>query len=458
MPESLTQAQPALEFIPPAFNPLVVRGVDWLLPHWIRWNTPLESVECAGVERLAELYRRFQAGEVRLLLAFRHPSTLDPFAMGYLLKQLVPRAARQQGISLQSPIHSHFIYDRGIPLWAGDWISWLYSRLGGIPIMRGKVDWTGLKAARDILANGAFPLMAAPEGATNGHNEIISPLEPGIAQLGFWCQEDLLKAGRTEEVLIVPIGIQYHYVDSPWTAVEKLLSQLEADCGLTVDPSQPLDRYQRLFRLGEHLLTRLEEFYSRFYHISLPTPAEAGDQQSPNQRLGDRLQALLNAALQVAEQYFGITPKGTVIERCRRLEQAGWDYIFREDIRDRAALSPVERGLADRVAEEANLRMWHMRLVESFVAVTGAYVQEKPSPERFAETAILVWDALTRIKGESPYRRPVLGKQQVQMQIGEPLSVTARWPAYQTNRRAARQAVTDLTQDLQTSLQAMIRL
>ena len=49
-------------------------------------------------------------------------------------------------------------------------------------------------------------------------------------------------------------------------------------------------------------------------------------------------------------------------------------------------ISNVERGLANRIAEEARLRMWHMRVVESFVAVSGSYVQENPSFNRFAET------------------------------------------------------------------------
>ena len=68
------------------------------------------------------------------------------------------------------------------------------------------------------------------------------------------------------------------------------------------------------------------------------------------------------------------------------MEQAGWERIIREDLRDKTAISPVERGLADRIAEEADLRMWHMRLVESFVAVTGRYVLEKPTADRFRKT------------------------------------------------------------------------
>ncbi len=164
----------------------------------------------------------------------------------------------------------------------------------------------------------------------------------------------------------------------------------------------------------------------------------------------------MDAALQVAEQYFNLQPKGNLIDRCRRLEQAGWDYIYREDIKNIETLSPLERGLADRIAEEANLRMWHMRLVESFVAVTGSYVLEKPTVERFAETTLLMWDMITRIKGGNPFHRPRLGKQWVQMTVGQPMSVSEHWEAYQASRRGAKQAVADLTQDLQTALEGMI--
>ena len=212
-------AQAPLEFIPPAFNPVVLRGVHLLLPSWISWNTAISQVEAENVEELVDLYRHFQDGKVRFLLAFRHPKTDDPFCLGYLFSQLVPKVARKQNTALQMPIHAHFIYDRGIPLWAGSYVGWLASQLGGTSIQRGKADWTGLRSARDLFANGKFPMAAAPEGATNGLSEIISPLEPGIAQLGFWCAEDLQKQERSEQVLIVPVGIKYSYVSPPWRAI-----------------------------------------------------------------------------------------------------------------------------------------------------------------------------------------------------------------------------------------------
>ncbi|MEG4345794.1 1-acyl-sn-glycerol-3-phosphate acyltransferase [Microcoleus sp. A003_D6] len=480
MPNSISQVQPPLEFIPPAYNPLVMLGCQQILPGWLRFKTSISHIQAENVETLAELFHQFQNQKIRFLLAFRHPNSDDPYCLGQLVWKLVPQAARQKGIPLQFPVHSHFIYDRGIPLWAGAGVGWLYSSLGGTPIVRGKIDRAGLRSARDLFANSQFPIAAAPEGGTNGHNEIVSPLEPGIAQMGFWCVEDLHKAERTEKVLIVPIGIQYRYVDPPWQPLEKLLTQLEIDCGLPpLDSSHKANlsteitdlqdknhnfQYRRLIRLGSHLLEVMEQFYTRFYHQSFhPKTSDSTEVEIAKATAGDaenekfitaRLQALLDVALQVAEEYFNLKPKGSLIDRCRRLEQAGWDYIYREDIKDIAALCPLERGLADRLAEEASLRMWHMRLVESFVSVTGRYVQEKLTAERLAETTLLLWDVLTRIKGGNPFGRPKLGKQRVQMTVGEPISVSDRWEGYQTSRRLA---VAELTQDLQSALEAMIK-
>lgn len=484
MPSAIDQVQPPLEFIPPAFNPLVLQVSQSVLPFWLRYRTSITHIQTENVDQLVELYRQFQAGKVRFLMAFRHPSTDDPFCMAHLLAN-VAQVAKQQQAPLQPPVHAHFIYDRGIPLWAGSQVSWLYSRLGGTPIHRGKVDRVGLRSARNLFFAGRFPIVAAPEGATNGHNELVSPLEPGIAQLGFWCVEDLVKAGRSEQVFIVPIGIQYRYMDAPWQRLEALLSELEAATGMMANspPSQELSEkfagmdqqkaiaYQRLYRLGEHLLTVMEQFYARFYPRSRPATASATAIDSSDAKAGtdaalpstpqsaqeftDRLNALLDTALNVSEQYFGLEPRGTFIDRCRRIEQAGWDWIYREDLKP-GELPPLEKGLADRIAEEASLRMWHMRLVESFVAVTGRYVLEKPTVERFAETTLLMWDTIARIKGNNPFQRPTLGKQRVLMTVGEPISVSERWETYQANRRSAKQAIATLTQDLQNAMQSMI--
>ena len=108
------------------------------------------------------------------------------------------------------------------------------------------------------------------------------------------------------------------------------------------------------------MLGLMENFYREFYHQTLPAVADLEKslaenfnalESDPNQLLASRLQNLLNVALTVVEEYFQVKAKGTFPDRCRRLEQAGWDYIYREELRDEKTLSPVQRGLADRLAE-----------------------------------------------------------------------------------------------------------
>lgn len=462
-----TRAQPALDFIPPNYSPLLRRVMQPLMPAWTAWQTDLLETEARNVETLAKCYQDFHLGKTRLLLAFRHPNSVDPYVLSHLLWRDLPRVAREKGLNIGTA-HSHFLYDRGIPLWAGSYLGWVFSRLGGIPIQRGKLDLLALRTARQLFVDGKMPLAAAPEGGNNGHNEIVSPLEPGIAQLAFWCAEDLAAKNRGESVTILPIGIQYRYVNPPWDALAELMNQIEADCGLDYpEPEvlQPLrqqfeksramqtsltdeqiDLYSRLYRLAEHLLTLMEGYYEDFYRASFEEP-DAG--LGLNSQLAERLSVLMDKALRVAEGHFGLRPKGNTIDRCRKIEQAGWDRIFREGTQ---SLPPVELGLANRVAEEADMRMWHMRLVESFVAVTGRYVKENPSVDRFAETALLLRDMVAKLKGEVPGRSQ-LGPQKAIVTVGSPIDAGSRLGDYKQKRRGA---IAQLTADLQTSMESLI--
>ncbi|RMF21469.1 MAG: hypothetical protein D6756_12390 [Cyanobacteria bacterium J083] len=53
------------------------------------------------------------------------------------------------------------------------------------------------------------------------------------------------------------------------------------------------------------------------------------------------------------------------------------------------------------------------------------------------------------INGKNPLFRPQLGKQKIQLTIGEPIAVAERYGEYKTSRR---QAVSHLTKDLETAL------
>jgi hypothetical protein len=145
-----------------------------------------------------------------------------------------------------------------------------------------------------------------------------------------------------------------------------------------------------------------------------------------------------------------------LIERRHRIEQAGWAWIYREDIPDIAALSAVEKGLANRVASEASFHLWHMRLVETLMVFAVRPLPEQPSLEELAETALRLWNLLAWIKGKNAVGAapPRLGPRLARFSIGDPLSVSERWPAYQANRRQAVQA---LTQDLQAEMERLLQ-
>lgn len=481
MPEA-DNVQPRLGFIPPHYRAWVVRGGYVFLPFLLRvrlrpWlPVGIWPVTCKNPAVLAELFHQFQQGKIRLLLAFRHSQVDDPLSLSYLFSRLVPRAARAQGIPLKRPIHSFFMYDRGMPLWAGKWLEWFFASMGGIPVHRGRrLDLKALKSVREHLVNGPFPVTIAPEGATNGHGEVISPLEPGTAQVAFWAVEDLHKAQRPEAVILLPVGLQYVYPNPNWAALNRLLSQLEADCGLTVqslsDSATAANYYQRLIALGQHLLGQMEQFYARFYGGPWPEMGERSQgspqqlatesatefpKASPAGDIARRLKPLLNRALAVGEQFFGLPHSGTLESRCRRLEEAGWMYIYREDIGNPDQLSPFDRGLANWMAEAARLHLRHMRLVESFVAVSGSHAGDNPSFERLAETSLIVFDLVERVKGTPVPKRPQLGRRQAIITLGQPINVSDRRLIYAESRRAAKAAVEDLTAELQQALEDLI--
>ena len=477
MAPELRQLQAPLAALPPAYRPWLLHLLQAALPLLLRWRllawlpAGIRHCRLEGGERLLALIAQFQQGNCRLLLAFRHSDVDDPLCGLWLFGRGLPRLARQRGIRLRRPLHVHFLYDRGMPLWGGRPLGWLLAGLGGVALRRGRrPDWGALRQARRLMLEGAFPLALAPEGATNGHGECLGPLQPGAAQLALWCCDDLRRAGRRQAVWIVPIGIRYSYPGRPWRRLDRLLGQLERQ--LALGPHQPLPpvppalqaapadlqrRYRRLLRLGLTLLEELEGFYGRFYPavpmaarstpgLAAPEDGHGADgngvdgsgedsaRTHPAASLEQRLADLLDRALQVAERHFGLEASGTLADRCRRLEEAGWQWIYREDLPPRRQLSPLQRSLADRVAHEASLALVHMRLVESFVAVSGHYVAEQPSFERFAETCLLLHDALARLRGSGLPARPTLGWRVAELRVLEPIRVDT-WLADQQDQR-----------------------
>ncbi|MCA6597176.1 MAG: 1-acyl-sn-glycerol-3-phosphate acyltransferase [Pseudanabaena sp. CoA8_M7] len=456
MAVDLTRVQPPLKVYPPKPSQFLLKFIRLVVPFWLWGQCGIKQIETRYIDRLVNVTKKFQDGKSRCLLAFRHPTTDDPFAMLYLLAYAVPEQAKEMGIKLRKTPHSSFVYDRGISLWAGEYINWLFPALGGISIFRGKLDRPALNLMRKQITNGKEPLSMAPEGGTNGKSEMIAELEPGIAQIGFWSAEDLQKEGRTEEMLIVPVGIQYEYSAKAWVTIDQTILTIEKECGITKPEITSDTRYQRLYDLGSYLVQWVSDYYKNFYGNYASNAPEITDSDD----LATRIQNLADRILRVAEMNFGIKSKGTAIDRCRRLEQATWDRIFRNDIKGLTQLTQVERSFADQLALEANYSNWHMKIAESIIGVTSDYVRQHPSPSRYVEVLKLMWSVLYRVTERNPdsvfKEAPNFGDRKLIISVAEPLSVSDRLSEYQSSRTAAKECTRKLTEEISNSLNNLI--
>lgn len=456
MAVDLTRVQPPLKVYPPKPSQFLLKFIRLVVPFWLWGQCGIKQIETRYIDRLVNVTKKFQDGKSRCLLAFRHPTTDDPFAMLYLLAYAVPEQAKEMGIKLRKTPHSGFVYDRGISLWAGEYINWLFPALGGISIFRGKLDRPALNLMRKQITNGKEPLSMAPEGGTNGKSEMIAELEPGIAQIGFWSAEDLQKEGRTEEMLIVPVGIQYEYSAKAWVTIDQTILTIEKECGVTKPEITSDTRYQRLYDLGSYLVQWVSDYYKNFYGNYASNAPEITDSDD----LATRIQNLADRILRVAEMNFGIKSKGTAIDRCRRLEQATWDRIFRNDIKGLTQLTQVERSFADQLALEANYSNWHMKIAESIIGVTSDYVRQHPSPSRYVEVLKLMWSVLYRVTERNPdsvfKEAPNFGDRKLIISVAEPLSVSDRLSEYQSSRTAAKECTRKLTEEISNSLNNLI--
>jgi 1-acyl-sn-glycerol-3-phosphate acyltransferase len=439
------RARPGLRPLDPAYRPLVLRLVNLSLPlllrvRLFRWlPAAIGRIEVINGDALARCWADFSAGRIRLILAFRHAEVDDPLLGLHLLARDLPRRAERLGLRLPRPLRVHFLFDRGMSLWGGRPLGWVLTRLGGLSVHRGRhPDRHALRLSRDLLRGGPAPFAMAPEGATTGLGERIGPLVSGVARLAVDCAGDLAAQGRPEQVVIVPVAVQYRYARADWARLGQLLTGLEQQLGLPVRPGE--EAWSRLRRLGRTLLGELEAFLG----------LEAGAAATSDQRIERVRQTLLRQA----ECRLAITPRsGTAEARCRDLEEAAWRRIYRNDLHGGATLPPLRRRLADWSAHEAALAELRMRLVECFVAVSCDYVPQRPSFERHMELTLLLHDAVARLRGDRYPARPRLGVRHARVTVGAPLPVSRRL----ADARSADQPARGGSRELTASLLADIR-
>jgi hypothetical protein len=218
------------------------------------------------------------------------------------------------------------------------------------------------------------------------------------------------------------------------------LASLERHLGINCTDAGPdnpeTTSRDRLIQIGMNLLKALEQLE----RLTL----------NPAQTFIERIEAYRLHGLAKTEAHFGLRAVGNLQERCRRIEQAAWDRIYRESVDQ---LPPLQRSLADWEAREADLQLTRMRLVEHFTSVSGHYISDRADFDRFAEMLLLVEEAIGWIEDKPWKGQPSLGPQRVELRLGRALPVRPRLSQYRSNRREAMQL---FMQDLEQALVALM--
>jgi hypothetical protein len=434
--------RPGLKFLPPARNPWLLALAP--LGSWlnVRLGSRVRREELHGIEKLIDAYRRMQDGEVRIIVAFRHPGVEDGPVVFRLMTGIVGREARRHRVPLRRPPRGFFLYGRDVPYWAGEFLNWMLPLLGAISVFPGRYDSHSISTMRRFLTEMPHPIALAPEGQVSYHNERVAKLEDGTAQLGFWCMEDLKKQARTEEVLVIPVCTSYHYDPRDWKGLLRLLEKTEAECGLApleggmrLPPGEDARRRicVRVTRISRQLVHLAENFYSRFYGLACPPPED----EESDAVLQERLRGVCESALSVAEGFFHLRPKADFVQRVFACRQAGLAWMFREDIEDVEAISPVDRAMADRMALETWLTCRHVELVDLLEYLRTDYLAPDSGFDRFVESITNLWDLINRLEGGDISGRINPFHKTARIVVNEPIAVSPLWGAYRENRRKA---------------------
>ncbi len=305
---------------------------------------------------------------------------------------------------------------------AGYWERRIYEWHGCFSVDREGIDRRALRTALEILMDGTYPLVIFPEGEVYHLNDRIAPFYDGPAAIA------LSAARKGREVVVVPCGIRYLYVQDPMPELLEILDRIETRIGWR--PRRSLDVVQRVYRFAEAAVTLKElEYLGRCGSGELTT----------------RIRHLADTILSGLEQRHGVSsPEQTIPGRVKTL---------RRIITRKLAASSVASDGSQQLREELD----DLHVVVQLFSYPGNYLRERPTLERLAETI----DKFEEDVLEAPTARP-RGRRAAVVLFGEPIEIrggdsrdrdaVAQW----TKRfeRAVQQLLDELS-PLQTPLAAV---
>jgi len=469
----ITEARPYPQLAESHAHRGVLSFIRIASPLYLHAALGFRSVEIEHADRAIEAYRAFFERKLRFIIAFRHPYGDEAQLMAYAILNLLDRESRRSANPLPHRPHAHFIHGYEVPLWSGPLERWLLPRVGAVPVFHTKFDAASIEEIRALMLNGEYPIALAPEGQVSYTSHGVPRLEAGVARIAQWCADDLARRKSGERVAILPVSIYHHWERDAEPQLDRLIDALERQIGLSRPGAEP--REVRLYAAAGALLEIAERWYARFYgysgaHVTAPAPAaaESAAEAVPAPGTGAaplassalastdrarRLAGVREAALSAAERVLRLRPEGDEIHRVYRIRQACWDRIYRSDIPDRRALSPVEAALADRLAGEAWLASRHMEFVDlSYYLKLDRF---DANLDALCEVAQNLCDLASRLRGGNISHRPSIRGKRAFIDFGEAILLDPASPESKPSRRTAHDGImAELARAYETSIHA----
>jgi 1-acyl-sn-glycerol-3-phosphate acyltransferase len=379
-------------WFPPRDGPLL----GWLLRAYNRARhlprtLRIESVRVSGGERLPR-------GPGALLFTPNHPTHADA--------AIVIEALRAVGRSARFMAAYDVFLRRRLD-------AFVMQRLGAFSVDREGSDKRAMECALESLTSGGRSLVIYPEGNVYLQNDRVTPFHDGAAHLALKAVAPAGAGGPP--VHIVPVSIKVTHKSDVRPLLRARLAELAR--ALECAPAHEDDPRQALAQVGLTALRR------NLRLRGMPAPEGETLAQLIEHSAGTVL-ARLEEKLQIA-----IRPRDGLIDRVRRARR-----VIHEVRTDPA-----------RVADHAAAATWADEAMVAFriVSYSGAYVAERPSIDRVAETVEKL--------GEDIESRmlPPIGPRVAAVRLGPPIAV-----AELTAGRRQREAVRALTEAAEAAVQA----
>jgi len=374
-------------------------------------------------KNLFNAFKRALAGESRCIIAFRHPNGGEAQLLSWFFLFKLRVFAARAGVKFPRWPHAVFVYGYEVVRWGG-WVArFIMPNVGAMPIHHSKMDSKGMTRIQKAITEGPYPVAIAPEGQVSYTTDAVPRLEPGVIRIGFQAVERLTGKNETCSVEILPLSVHFRFGTWGTLTLERLLKKIEKICGFSGKDRKNIPFTERARQCRDYILEANEARYQ--INSEKTKPFE------------ERLNLVINAALETAERMMGVKSEGDLFSRMYRMRQLCWDQIFIPGVENLENMPFIEQNIRHLKAGEAWYIGRHIELVDFCWYFRVPLPDEGTSLSSRVEYAQNLWDFANRTMGGAFSNRKNILPRRVIIRAAPVINLSERFPAYQKDKKAA---------------------